>query len=105
MQAAFAVFRALPPPAAGTDILTLLHRTCAGLAADARESLVMQFVIRDVTGADVRPSLFFRPVYQRIDFKQAMLFIPLDAVHAVPGDGLAAAQPANPGIQPGKRAG
>src|SRR5882762_6535259 len=73
-------------------------------AADARESLVEQWVVQDVVLADVAPHVVPGPGGERehLDDRLAAGFMVFDHVHAGPAAPLIAAHGADPGVEPGQ---
>src|ERR1044071_4900106 len=103
MQTALAGFRLFPPPAARALIFPGLDRAGARRAADARESLIMQLVVRHFMSGDVVPDLLARPVRQRIDLDDAaVLRVDFYPARLGAGDRLLAAHTGHPGIQTGE---
>src|SRR6185437_5422471 len=103
MQTALASFRLFPPPAPRALIFPGLDRARARRAADARETAVMQFIVRHLVRGDVVPDLFARPVRQRIELDDTvMLLVDFDFAHIGTGYPLLAANPGHPGIQTGE---
>ena len=86
MQPAFLMFRILPPPAAGTQVLSGFYRAGAGSAADTRISPVMQDIIRNIVLPDIIPDLIFRPIKYRIHLKELELVIPFNTGHFISGN-------------------
>ena len=61
------------------------------LTAYAGKTFVVQPVVRSTVRFDIIPHLLFRPAYQRIDFQQPVLFIPLYHLHRAAGHRLGTA--------------
>ena len=72
MQSALSMFRRIPPPSAGSDILAWLDGSCTRLATDARISLVLQFVIRHMVLLYILLHILFAPVAERVHLNQVM---------------------------------
>ena len=104
VQAALAVLGALPPPAPGAPVLAVGDGARARRAADAREALVVERVVGDVVRADVVPHARLVPLGERVELQQAGVAVPLRRLHLLARDALAAAQAADPGVQPDLRA-
>src|SRR5262245_8389964 len=66
-----ALFLGGPAPASGALILAKHHRPRAGPAADARVSLVVQRIVRNVVVRDQLPDVLLSPGGQRADLDQA----------------------------------
>src|SRR4051794_12257871 len=75
MQPALCFSETRPAPSAG--VLAWLNRAGAMRATDAREILVVQWIVEDVMFVDVVPDHLHGPVSQRIDFYQLIFLIPL----------------------------
>src|SRR5439155_5465739 len=68
VKAAFFGIRIFPPPAASAEILARLHRPRARGAADARITLVMEPIVRNLVLANIVPHLVVAPIDQRVNF-------------------------------------
>src|SRR6185312_13072275 len=64
-------------PAAGTLVLALADRGRARPATDARITLIVQRVVRDVVPEDEVPHVLARPRQERIDLHETELGVPL----------------------------
>src|SRR5207245_4598959 len=69
MEAAFLVFRRLPPPAPRAIVLTRLDRSRARRASDRGVSLVVERRIRHVVRTDVIPDLILGPDGDRVQLE------------------------------------
>src|SRR5262245_40337266 len=92
-----------PAPAARARILSGSHGTRAWPAADARVAAVVQRVVRDVLGADVRPHMVVGPGHQRIDLQQVERFVALDDAGGRAVLRLVTADRGHPGLEAGHR--
>ena len=72
VQSALALVRGFPPPTARAGVVTGLHGTCAGLAADAGETLVEEFVVGHVVLMDVVADLLLAPVDERVHLDESV---------------------------------
>src|SRR3569832_2469075 len=77
VQPALLALRVLPPPAAGADVFADGDGARAGCAADAGIELIVQFVVRHIEVADIRPDVVIAPLDERIEFLQAVARVPL----------------------------
>src|SRR3569623_358563 len=77
VQPALLALRVLPPPAAGADVFAVGDGLRAGCAADAGIELIVQFVVRHIEVADIRPDVGIAPLDERIEFLQAVARVPL----------------------------
>ena len=99
MQPAFPVFGIFPPPAARANVFARLNCAGARLAADWREALVVQFVVRHAVLLHIGFNIVFGPVNQRVKFDKAVVFVPLDKLHILARHALLTAKAANPHFQ------
>lgn len=99
MQSALSMFRRIPPPSAGSDILAWLDGSCTRLATDARISLVLQLVIRHMVLLYILLHILFAPVDERVHLNQVMNVVPFHYLHILAGYALLLSQSANPYIQ------
>jgi len=89
-------------------VLAGADRAGAGLAADAEEAAVVQFVVGHLVVADIAPHLLGRPVRQRVELGQGAAFAGEGSVvldHRDFGTGigtLVLALAGDPGVQPGE---
>ncbi len=75
MDAAFLVGLGLPPPAAGAFVLAGEDGACAGGAADRREAVVEELVVRDLVLVDVGPHAVEGPVGERVELHDAAVIL------------------------------
>jgi hypothetical protein len=93
------VLGVFPPPASGTEVFALLNGTCTGLTAYTGEAFVVQPVVGDAVNADIVSDVFFRPMYEWIDFEEVIGLIPFHGADVRAGDGLLLSQSANPNME------
>src|SRR5712692_3612699 len=93
-----------PSPTAGTLVLAVQDCPRARPATDARVSLIVKRIIRNVVLGDERPHIAFRPTQKRIHFGQIEFSIPLDYIGFSAIGGLIAADSTDPGLIPRDRA-
>src|SRR5258705_13066758 len=103
MQAAFLRFRALPPPASGTDILAGPHRARARRAADGAVPLVVKAVVGNAVRTEVVPDFRLAPRRERIEFLQAVHRVELALVQLRASGRMLAPLPGEPGALSGER--
>src|SRR5207253_9505021 len=93
----------LPPPPTRAAGLALADRAGARRAADRRVALRVERVQRQVALADVVPDLLLRPLGERVELDdRAVVVVDLDLANVRPGRPLVAAQPGDPGVEPGE---
>ncbi|EAU63066.1 hypothetical protein STIAU_4244 [Stigmatella aurantiaca DW4/3-1] len=97
VQAALAVGRGLPPPAASALVLVGLHGARAGGAANGGVAAIVEDVVRHAVLLDVAPHLPGAPRDQGVELEEAaVIHVPLEGLYLRPGHGLLAAQPRDP---------
>ena len=69
-----------PDPAASTQVLAAIGGLGTGHTADARITLVVQFVIRQLICLDIVPDHFLGPGCQWADFGHVTLHVPGDNI-------------------------
>lgn len=94
------MFGIFPPPAARANVIDMSDCTGARLAANAGITFVVQHVVRDIVFFYVIPHLFFAPVDKGVYLEQTVALVAFDKLHIAAGHGLAAAQAANPSVEP-----
>src|SRR6266568_3369994 len=104
MQPALARFLLFPPPASGAHVLARNRWTCAGRAADRAVALVVERVVRNITGANDRPHLVLAPVGERVELHDAVRRVVFLQLELGAGDGLVAALAGDPGFLAFERA-
>ena len=93
------MLRRFPPPSSGSDILAWLDGPCTRLATDARISLVLQLVIRNMVLLYILLHILFAPVDERVHLNQVMNVVPFHYLHILAGYALLLSQSADPYIQ------
>lgn len=99
MQSAFSVVGVFPPPSSRSDILARLHGACAGLAANAGVSLIVELVIGYAMLMDIVPHLLLSPLDERIHLDKSVHVVPFHEVHVLTSHALLSSQPAHPYVE------
>src|ERR1035437_6340348 len=99
METAFAGAFLLPPPPARPGIVAWRDRTGARRAADRRIARVVQRVVRDSLGVDVRPDVVAAPVGKRHSLPdEPVLEVHAELWHRPPIRRLIAPQAGDPAV-------
>jgi hypothetical protein len=76
VQSALGFSSPAPPPC--SFVFAESHRARARPATDARVSLIVERIVRDLFRKDPVPHLFFGPIRKRTDFHEVEFFVPAD---------------------------
>src|SRR5579875_219007 len=100
MHSAFLRRASFPPPTPGPRVSVAGYSASTWAASDRFVALVVQFIVRDIVGADIIPYLGFGPIRQRGKLDDSsMIMVDLDLADVGPRRPLIAPQPCDPRVK------